>query len=117
MRVLLIQPPVEDFYDTSVRTYPLGLAYVASRVSRVADVAVLDARTGGKPKPIAEHGFSEMEPFYREGVNTPFSFLGRFHRYGLSASEIREVIDRHKPDVVGIASMCTAYEQQALEVA
>ena len=117
MRVLLIQPPVEDFYDTSVRTYPLGLAYVASRVSRVADVAVLDARTGGKPKPIAEHGFPEMEPFYREGVNTPFSFLGRFRRYGLSASEIREAIDRYKPDVVGIASMCTAYEQQALEVA
>ncbi len=117
MKVLLIQPPIEDYYDTSVRTYPLGLAYVASGVSSVADVAILDARTTGRSKPPSEHGFPEMEPFYREGVNTPFSFLGRFRRYGLAASEIREAIDRHKPDIVGIASMCTAYEQQALEVA
>ena len=117
MRVLLIQPPVEDFYDTSVRTYPLGLAYVASRVSGLAEVEVLDARTTDRPVPLADHGFPELEPFYREGASTPFSFFGSFRRYGLSRSEIREAISSRKPDIVGIASMCTAYEEQAFEVA
>lgn len=117
MKVLLIQPPIEDFYDTSVRTYPLGLAYVASRLSDAAEVEVLDARSARKPVPLTEHGFPELEPFYREGVNTPFSFFGRFRRYGLSTWEIRGAIDRRKPDIVGIASMCSAYEKEALEVA
>ena len=117
MKVLLIQPPIEDYYDTSVRTYPLSLAYVASRLKGLAEVEVLDARTTDRPVPLAEHGFPELEPFYREGANTPFSFFGSFRRYGLIRSEIREAIRSRKPDIVGIASMCTAYEEQALEVA
>ena len=28
MKVLLIQPPVEDFYDTDIRLQPLGLCYL-----------------------------------------------------------------------------------------
>ena len=32
MKVLLVQPPVEDYYDTAIRTYPLGLAYVAASI-------------------------------------------------------------------------------------
>jgi len=117
MKVLLIQPPIEDFYDTSVRTYPLSLAYVASRLKGLAEVEVLDARTIDRPVPLAESGFPELEPFYREGVNTPFSFFGSFRRYGLSRSEIREAIRSRKPDIVGITAMCTTYEEQALEVA
>ena len=117
MRVLLIQPPIEDFYDTPVRTYPLGLAYVAAKVASTAEVTLLDARTAERPKPLADHEFSELRPFYREGVITPFSFFGRFQRYGMTPSEIREAIGSLRPDVVGISSMCTAYERQAMEVA
>ena len=28
MKVLLIQPPVQDFYDTDVRLQPIGLCYL-----------------------------------------------------------------------------------------
>jgi hypothetical protein len=28
MKVLLIQPPIEDFYETPIRRQPLGLAYL-----------------------------------------------------------------------------------------
>ena len=48
MKVLLVQPPVEDYYDTSIRTYPLGLAYIAARIADTCDVAILDCRTGYK---------------------------------------------------------------------
>lgn len=29
MKILLCQPPIEDFYSTKERTYPLGLTYLA----------------------------------------------------------------------------------------
>ena len=34
MKVLLIQPPVEDFYDTDVRLQPIGLAYLKAAVNK-----------------------------------------------------------------------------------
>jgi len=117
MKVLLVQPPIEDFYDTSIRTYPLGLLYVASRVSSLAETIVFDARTGVNPKPLASHGFTELDPYYKDRGITPFSFFGRYKRFGLTKAEIRARIGEEKPDIVGVASMCTAYEREALEVA
>ena len=33
MRVLLIQPPVQDFYDTDVRLQPIGLCYLKAAIT------------------------------------------------------------------------------------
>ena len=116
MKVLLVQPPIEDYYDTSVRTYPLGLLYLASAIRDIADVALLDARTGCGPAH-AGHGFPELEPFYREGHFTPFSFFSRYSRFGLPLPAIREFIGKERPDMVAVSSMCSAYETQATDVA
>jgi radical SAM superfamily enzyme YgiQ (UPF0313 family) len=116
MKVILVQPPVEDFYDTSIRTYPLGLLYVGARVADIADVALLDARTG-KRHMLSGHQFPELAPYYAESVSTPFSFFSRYSRYGMTRSEIASAVVRENPDVVGIGSMCSAYEKQAREVA
>jgi len=32
LKVLLVQPPVQDFYDTDVRLQPIGLAYLKAAV-------------------------------------------------------------------------------------
>ena len=117
MKVLLVQPPIEDFYDTSVRTYPLGLLYLAARLGPVADVALLDARTGFRPEPLKEDPFPDLAPFYRERVSTPFSFFTRYRRFGLAFEKIKAAVAAQKPDIVAISSMCSAYERQALEVA
>ncbi len=116
MRVLLVQPPIEDFYDTSIRTYPLGLLYLATRVSAIADVVLLDARTGYKPRQLPKHEFHELEPFYRESF-TPFSFFSRYRRFGLTSVEMRQIVEKERPDVAAISSMCSAYEKEALEAA
>ena len=84
MKVLLIQPPIEDFYDTSVRTYPLGLLYVGARVSAIAETVLFDARTGKAPEAARQPRFPELDPFYREQAVTPFSFFDRYRRFGLS---------------------------------
>jgi anaerobic magnesium-protoporphyrin IX monomethyl ester cyclase len=116
MKILLIQPPVEDFYDTAIRTYPLGLLYVGTKAAEIADVAILDARTG-RQRTLGRHPFPEVSPYYKDAVATPFSFFSRYNRYGMSRDEIGDAIRREKPDVVGIASLCSAYERQAAETA
>ena len=83
MKVLLVQPPIEDFYDTSIRTYPLGLLYVGAKVADIADVALLDARTG-KRHILTRQPFPELDPFYVDRVSTPLSFFSRYSRYGMT---------------------------------
>lgn len=116
MKVLLVQPPIEDYYDTSVRTYPLGLLYVAAKTSTIADTVVFDARTGVKATLPGTSGFPELASFYGAGRVTPFSFFDRYRRFGLTFDQIRARIAREGPDVVAVSSMCSAYERQALEV-
>ncbi len=45
MKVLLVQPPIEDFYDTSIRTYPLSLLYIATKIKDICDVSIVDFRS------------------------------------------------------------------------
>jgi anaerobic magnesium-protoporphyrin IX monomethyl ester cyclase len=115
MKVLLIQPPIEDYYDTSIRTYPLGLLYIASKVSDIADVEILDARTTGRAN-IDDHGFPELDEFYRTDRTTPFSLFGQYRRYGMNKAEIRRMVKEANPDIVAVSSLCSAYEAQAIEV-
>lgn len=117
MKVMLIQPPIEDFYDTSIRTYPLGLLYAGTRIGTIADVVLFDARTGIKPQSLPGHEFAELKPYYQEDIYTPFSFFSKYSRFGMPAVEIKKMIAHERPHIVGIASMCSAYERQTLEVA
>lgn len=117
MKVLLVQPPIEDFYDTAVRTYPLALACIAAKVRDICDVVILDCRTGIRPQPIKNHDFPELEPFYRDDRQTPFSLFRTCSRYGMNAGEIEAAITAEGPDVVGITSSFTAYSREAADVA
>ncbi|OPY66177.1 MAG: B12 binding domain protein [Syntrophorhabdus sp. PtaU1.Bin050] len=117
MKVLLVQPPIEDFYDTSIRTYPLALLYLATKIQTVADVAILDFRTKRKPKVLRQHPFPELDRYYREGVSTPLSFFARYYRFGCDYNEMEHEIAARVPDVVAVSSLFTTYSLEALEVA
>lgn len=117
MKVLLIQPPIEDFYDTSIRTYPLALLYLAVRIRDISDVIVMDMRTGHRRVVPGMHPFPDLADYYRDGVRTPFSFFGRYYRFGLDKNEIKKEIAKEKPDVVSISSLFTTYSLEAIEVA
>ena len=117
MKVLLIQPPIEDFYDTSIRTYPLNLLYVAARVKNLCDVSVVDLRTGRKrTRPFPEQ-YQGLTPFYRDDTYTPFSLFRRYYRFGATRDEIRTTIRNEAPSIVGISASYTTYSMEALEVA
>ncbi len=117
MKVLLIQPPIEDFYDTTIRTYPLNLLYVAAKIKHLCDVSVVDLRTGKKQTLPFPKDYQGLTPFYRDDVYTPFSLFRRYYRFGVTEDEIREIISNQAPSVIGISASYTTYSMEALEVA
>lgn len=117
MKVLLIQPPVEDFYNTKIRTYPLPLLYLAAKIKDICDVSVVDFRTNKKPRAITEHPFPELNNYYREDIYTPLSLFSKYYRFGSSSEDIRKTIMDNRPDVVAISSLFTTYAGEALEIA
>jgi radical SAM superfamily enzyme YgiQ (UPF0313 family) len=106
MKILLIQPPLEDFYTTAIRLYPLGLLY-AARVLEDAGVAVeiLDCLAPPQKRRMpVPASFSYLPPL--GGI--PHFFKG-YYRFGISDSEVLRRIRAFGPDLIGISSQCTAY--------
>lgn len=114
MKILLIQPPVEDYYTTSIRSYPLGLLFIASNIYDICDVEILDLRQG---KPKKTHSpFPYLNDIYNERVS-PFSIFSKYYRFGHSVNEIEKLIAEKRPDLVGISSLFTTYFEEAIEIA
>lgn len=113
MRVLLVQPPLEDFYTTPIRLYPLGLLYAARVLEGAgAAVGILDCLSPLKKRKVSiPQGFSYLPPL----TEIPYFFKG-YYRFGI---DDREIIDRIKtfgPDLIGISSQFTAYYKSVEEL-
>ncbi|MFH0919353.1 MAG: cobalamin-dependent protein [Fibrobacterota bacterium] len=119
MKILLIQPPVEDFYATPMRTYPLGLACVASGPLACGhDVVLYDAMAAGRKSVLAvPPRFEHLAEYYRPGDKSPYRLFGHYYHFGHSWEEIRARIRQEKPDLIGISSLFTPYHSMALRVA
>jgi radical SAM superfamily enzyme YgiQ (UPF0313 family) len=116
VKVLLIQPPIEDFYDTSIRTYPLSLLYLATKIRNICDVSVADFRSNRKPRLLTNHPFPELSPYYRQDRYTPLSLFKRYSRFGADHNEIKQKIASEKPDVVAVSSLFSTYSEEAIDV-
>jgi anaerobic magnesium-protoporphyrin IX monomethyl ester cyclase len=117
VKVLLIQPPIEDFYNTGIRTYPLPLLYLATKVRDICDVSVIDFKTKRKPRALPENPFPELNAYYKADTYTPLSLFTRYYRFGDSSDAIKQTIRDKEPDVVAISALFTAYYAEALEIA
>jgi hypothetical protein len=119
MKILLIQPPVRDFYQTAIRTQPIGLAYLAAALEQAGcDVEILDCQVTNQKKsiPVPER-FSGITEFYPRGDLSPFRLYSGYHHFGLSYEEIKELINKSSADVVGISSQFTPYCDEAFTIA
>jgi anaerobic magnesium-protoporphyrin IX monomethyl ester cyclase len=118
MKVLLIQPPVRDFYQTVIRTQPIGLAYLAASLKSYGyEVGILDCQTSQKrPLPIPSE-LSHLEDFYPFRDRSPFKLYTGYYHFGMDWDEIRKRIMDSKAEVFGISSSFTPYYQEALEIA
>jgi len=121
MKVLLIQPPVQDFYDTDLRLQPIGLAYLKAAVRKhLPDVEIIikDFHAGCGRKTVAiPRELSYLTDYYGAADRSPFSTFHRYYHFGKPFDDIEAEIAELKPDVVGISSLFTPYFREALEVA
>lgn len=118
MKVLLIQPPVVDFYQTSTRTQPIGLAYLAASLKRCGhEVEILDCQTDRKRSIPIPLELSYLKAFYPFDDRSPFKLYTGFYHFGMGWDEIKEEIKQSKADLFGISSSFTPYHGEALKLA
>lgn len=118
MKILLIQPPIRDFYQTTIRTQPIGLAYLASSLQSYGhEVDILDCRTDRRKSLPIPPELSYLKEFYPFDDQSPFKLYTGFYHFGMGWEEIRKKIGNSKAEVFGISSNFTPYHEEALEVA
>jgi anaerobic magnesium-protoporphyrin IX monomethyl ester cyclase len=118
MKILLIQPPILDFYQTSVRTQPIGLAYLASSLrSQGYEVEILDCQTGKRKSAPVPPELSYLQDFYPFNDRSPFKLYTGYYHFGLEWEEIAKKIKDSRADVYGISSSFTPYGGEALKIA
>jgi len=115
MKVLLIQPPIEDFYTTRIRLYPLGLLYVARVLMAMGvEVRILDCLTPLKKKQLpVPDDFGYMKPF----METEPLLFQHYYRFGSDPEAILNAIGDFEPVLIGISSQFTAYYKSVAELA
>jgi len=117
--VLLVQPPIRDFYLTRKRTIPYGLACIAAALERAGiSVEILDGLATARSKVVdSSPEMAELERYYVGPDQSPFSLFHRVRHYGYSFEHIANSARQADPLVVGISSLFTAYADMALETA
>lgn len=121
MRVVLVQPPVQDFYDTDVRLQPIGLCYIKAAVKKYlphVEVLIKDYHRGwGRRTVPIPDTLKYLSEYYSVADQSPFSAFHRYYHFGRSFDEIEDELAALKPDVVGISCLFTPYYREALEIA
>ncbi len=117
--IILIQPPVEDYYFTFKRSIPYGLACIAASLEEHGfSVEIIDSLAVNKSKIIEPpKEFSYLKKYYGKKDISPFSLFHSFRHYGYSFEHIGKLVKDKNPFLVGIASLFTSYSNEALHTA
>ncbi len=117
--ILLVQPPIEDFYLTAKRTVPYGLASIAASLIEVGfTVEILDGLATSRSRPIpTPQEMGHLEPYYGKPDLSPFGLFHQYRHYGYSYEHIAEKARRSRAWLVGISSLFTAYSDCAIRCA
>jgi radical SAM superfamily enzyme YgiQ (UPF0313 family) len=118
MKILLIQPPIQDFYQTSIRTQPIGLAYLAASLrDHGHEVEILDCQTRERKSVPIPAELSYLKDFYPFNDRSPFKLYTGYYHFGMAWEGIRKRIEASEADVFGISSSFTPYHSEALKIA
>lgn len=118
MKIILIQPPIEDFYYTPIRTQPIGLLYLAASLRRNGyETEIWDLRTKKKTSIPIPQELSYLSGFYPFWDQSPFKLYSGYYHFGLGWDKIKRKIKESKADFFGISSLFTPYHKEAIRVA
>lgn len=120
-KLLLIQPPVQDFYDTQIRLQPIGLAYLKAIVRRELpefEVVVKDYHHGRGRRPIPlPKELAYLKAYYAHPDKSPFCSFYHYYHFGAAFDEIAADVAAERPDIVGISSLFSAYSREVIRCA
>ena len=117
--ILLIQPPIRDFYLTAKRTFPYGLTCIAAALMDSGFVvSILDGLATSKSRirdiP-AELRY--LKPYYGRPDRSPFALFHHFRHYGYSFDTIGKKAGESGAFLVGVSSLFTPYVGEAIRTA
>lgn len=118
MKVLLINPPIEDFFFTPLRAYPLGILYLGTVLEANGfNVKLLNTLEENKRfSEVPPQDFQYLKRYYHPN-KSPFCLFSHYHHFGLRYEKIEEKIRAFSPRIVGISSNFSPYFESALAVA
>jgi radical SAM superfamily enzyme YgiQ (UPF0313 family) len=121
MKLVLLQPPAQDFYDTQLRLQPLGLAYLKAAVEAGVPgtrLTVRDFRHGRGRRTVAlPRELAHLREYYPFPDQSPFSTFHGYYHFGAGFEELAEEVAAERPDLVGISAPFSAYHREALACA
>lgn len=117
--ILLIQPPIRDFYLTAKRTIPYGLACIASSLIKNGfTVKIFDGLASAKSRIIdLPQEITYIREFYKEIDVSAFGLFYHYKHFGYSFDHIGKITRESNAFLVGISSLFTAYSFEALKTA
>jgi len=120
MKILLLQPPIQDFYDTDVRLQPLGLAYLKATIKLHfpnIEVIVKDYHSGFPKKTIPYPSeMNYLKNFYVGRDKGPFSSFDQYYHFGADFDYIMSDIKNIAPNLIGISSLFSPYYEEVLTI-
>ncbi|OKY73913.1 MAG: hypothetical protein BM485_16715 [Desulfobulbaceae bacterium DB1] len=120
-RLVLLQPPIEDFYDTDIRLQPIGLCSLKSAVLRHhadLEVTVLDFHKGhGRATIALPPELRPLKAYYGSPDAGPFRSFHQYFRFGADYDAIGRMVAELAPDIVGISFLFTPYFREGLRTA
>lgn len=119
MKILLIQPPLHDFYATPHRTNALGLHLAAKMLTQAgheAEVINFPLLPGGREVPLPD-GLDYLKPYIVPGEKGPVSGLNRFQRFGPAASEACGLMESRNADLIVLGLFAWAFGEDLFELA
>lgn len=117
-KIVLLAPPIQDFYHTPIRLIPLGLGYLKATIKKFfpnLKVIIKDYHFGYGQKTIPlPKELSYLKDFYFLPNKSPFCTFTHFYHFGASFEEIITDLKREDPYLIAISASFTAYFGEVL---
>ncbi|HDT12491.1 MAG TPA: hypothetical protein ENO01_02420, partial [Candidatus Marinimicrobia bacterium] len=116
MKILFCQPPVEDFYTTPDRHYPLGLISLAGYLKDLpVQCKIVDfLHTGERHTLSLPDNFNSVRQ-YLPYDTSPIKIFHTYYHFGYSWNKIESIFRNEMPDVIAISSLFYTYGHEVLQ--
>jgi radical SAM superfamily enzyme YgiQ (UPF0313 family) len=117
--ILLIQPPIRDFYLTAKRTIPYGLSSIAAALIKEGfSVEILDGLATSRARVIdTPEEMNYLREYYGELDLSPFRLFHHYKHFGYSFDHLATQAKNSDAFLIGISSLFTPYADVAIRLA